>query len=349
VNQLARRGWVLRPGGRLAVAVTLCLTGIVALAAFNLTRGAPNVTLAEAGRALLHPGAAGDANVHFLLWTLRLPRVILGLSCGLALGLAGVLLQDALRNPLADPGLLGIAPGASFAVVLLTIYPEFMPSLPRPLVCLVAGLLAGLVVLVAGGSIRNPVRTILAGTVLALFFSTLTTSVLLLAPYERSGGLLGYYRYVVGSLSTAEWAQVQMVWPWLLAGLPAALLCGRALNLLQLGDELATSAGLNPFQARLVLIVIALVLVAPVVAAIGPLAFVALFAPHIARGWLATSDARSVLVLAALCGAVLVMAADTVGRLLFFPAEIPAGIWMVLVVGPLAIAVVGRTAQRAAR
>jgi iron complex transport system permease protein len=137
-----------------------------------------------------------------------------------------------------------------------------------------------------------------------------------------------------------------MVAPWLLVGIPAALLSGRALNLLQLGDELATGAGLNPFRTRIVLILIALILVSPVVAAIGPIAFIALFAPHIARGWLVSSDARQTLILAGLCGAALLQAADTAGRLLFFPAEIPAGIWTVAMVGPAAVIVVGRLARR---
>ena len=94
------------------------------------------------------------------------------------------------------------------------------------------------------------------------------------------------------------------------------------------------------------LILIALVLVSPVIAAIGPVSFIALFAPHITRGFLVTSDARQTLVVSALCGAMLLLAADTAGRLLFFPAEIPAGIWTVAMVGPAAVVVVGRAAKR---
>lgn len=331
---------------RLWLAILITLAVILGLGLYNAVRGEPNVGPGAVWRAIVAPQPVEVNPAHFLIRELRIPRVLLGLLCGAALGLAGVLLQNSLRNPLADPGLLGIAQGASLAMALFAIYPETMPNLPRPLLCLIAGLLSGLAVVGFSGSIRDPVRVILAGAVLSGFFGVLTTAVLLLAPYERTGGIGSYYRFVIGSVSAAEWDYLRMVAPWLVIGVPAALLSGRALNLLQLGDELASGAGLNPFRTRIILIVIALVLVSPVFAAIGPISFIALFAPHIARGLLVTSDARQTLVIAALCGAALLLAADTVGRLLFFPAEIPAGIWTVAMVGPAAVAVVGRLVRR---
>jgi iron complex transport system permease protein len=319
---------------------------IITLGLLNFVRGEPNVDLGEVWRAIVDPQPVEVNQAHFLIRELRIPRVLLGLLCGAALGLVGVLLQDSLLNPLADPGLLGIAQGASLAMALFSIYPEMMPTLPRPLLCLVAGIVAGLAVITFSGTIRDPIRVILAGAILSGFFSVLTTAILLLAPYERTGGLGAYYRFVTGSVSAAEWQYLRMVTPWLLVGIPAALLSGRALNLLQLGDELASGAGLNPFRTRLILIAISLILVSPVIAAIGPIAFIALFAPHIARGFLVSSDSRQTLIVSTFCGAALLLAADTVGRLLFFPAEIPAGIWTVAMVGPAAIFVVGRMVRR---
>lgn len=330
---------------RFLMALTLILLVIIALGAFNSIRGEPNVGLIEVWRAIMAPLSVEENPAHFLIRELRLPRILLGIVCGMALGMVGVLLQDSLRNPLADPGLLGIAQGASFAVALTTIYPEIMPPISRPMLCLVAGILSGGAVVLFSGTIRDPVRVILSGAVLSGFFGVLTTAVILLAPYERTGNFGAYYRYVAGSVSAAEWEYLRMVAPWLMIGIPAALLSGRALNLLKLGDELATGAGLNPFRARIVLILIAMILVSPVIAAIGPISFIALFAPHISRGLLVTSDARQTLVVAALCGAALLLAADTVGRLLFFPAEIPAGIWTIVIVGPAAITLVGRRSR----
>jgi iron complex transport system permease protein len=337
-----------RANGRLIAALAVCLVLIATLGLLNFVRGAPNVALAEVWRAVAAP-ADGASQAHFLIRELRIPRVLLATVCGLALGLVGVLLQDSLRNPLADPGLLGIAQGAGFATALSAIYPEVVPDLPQPLLCLIAGLLVGAVVVAFSGTIHDPVRVILTGAICSGFFGVLTSAVLLLAPYDRSAGIGSYLRYVSGSVSAAEWSQLWMVAPWLALGIPAALLSGRALNLLQLGDELASGAGLNPFRARLLLIFIALLLMSPVIAAVGPVAFVALFAPHIARGLLVSSDARQVLLLSGLCGAALLLAADTAGRLLFFPIEIPAGIWTVAIIGPATVAVVGRMTRRLAR
>lgn len=335
-----------RMRGRLFLGLLTPLLIIVMLSLLNFVRGEPNVDLSEVWRAIVNPQPVEVNQAHFLIRELRIPRVLLALLCGMALGLVGVLLQDSLRNPLADPGLLGIAQGASMAMAIFAIYPELLPALPRAVVCLIAGTVSGLIVIFFSGTIRDPVRVILSGAIMSGFFGIVTTAVLLLAPYQRTAGMNSYYRFVTGSVSAAEWQYVNMILPWLIIGVPAALLSGRALNLLQLGDELATGAGLNPFRTRITLIIIAMLLISPVIAAIGPISFIALFAPHIARGVLISSDSRQTLIVSALFGAALLLAADTMGRLLLFPAEIPAGIWTVIMVGPIAIFVVGRLARR---
>jgi iron complex transport system permease protein len=333
---------------RLWTAVALLLVALTALAALNLLRGEPNVAPGALWSAIVAP-RADASTVDFLIRDVRIPRVLLAVLCGAALGVGGVLLQDSLRNPLADPGLLGVAQGASLVMALAAIVPEAVPSaLPLPVLCLVAGFAVGVLVLSFGGTIRDPIRMLLAGVVLAAFFSIITSAILLLTPPDRTLGLAGFLRYTIGSLSAATWDSVLMVLPWLGLGLPAALLCGRILNLLQLGDETAAGAGLNPFRARLMLLAVAMVLVAPVIAAIGPVSFIALFAPHVARGILISTDSRQVLSIAALSGAVLLLAADVCGRLVFFPREIPAGIWTVAIVGPAAIVLTSRLSSRTA-
>lgn len=174
---------------RFWLAILLILAAILVLGAYNAVRGEPNVNLGEVWRAIVDPQPVAQNPAHFLIRELRIPRVLLGIVCGLALGLVGVLLQDSMRNPLADPGLLGIAQGASFAMALYAVYPEIMPNLPRPLICLIAGLLAGLAVISFSGTIRDPVRVILSGAVLSGFFGVLTTAVLLLAPMNARGAL----------------------------------------------------------------------------------------------------------------------------------------------------------------
>lgn len=338
---------------RLAVVLGAMVAGVVCTAAYNLSHGEPNVGLDVVWRALIGTPESEMGLNAFIIRELRLPRLVLALVCGAALGLAGVLLQDSLRNPLADPGLLGISQGASFAVAVSFFFPELIPvQWSRPVLCFIAGGAAGLVVISTARSLRDPVRLLLAGTVLSILVGTLTSTIIQLIPPEaRDGGsgLAGYLRFSAGSVSAGEWWHLQMVAPWLVVAIPAAFFSSRALNLLQLGDDMAAGIGLNPQRTRLGILVVAMALVAPVVAAIGPIAFVALLAPHVARGLLQTSDARPVLVASAVAGMLVLLIADTVGRLLLFPTEVPAGIWTILVIGPVAILAAGRIAGRTAQ
>ena len=341
---IANRWFLLTPQQRLIISsLTICLITCVLLI-FNLQRGEPDINLSQFWTLLIFEPLSGqDDTAYFLLHELRLPRAILTLACGLALGMAGVLMQDSLRNPLADPSLLGIAQGASFTMALAYIYPEWVPDIPLPFLSLLSAFCVGLMVLASCGSIRNTSRMILAGAICSGFFGVLTSAVILLSPPDRlANGLGDFLRYTAGSFSNLYWEQLKMIAPWLIFALPIAWFSGRTLNLLQLGDEMAISAGLNPRQARIILLLLALVLVAPVLASAGPIAFIALFAPHIARGLLAKSDARYTLLVSALSGALLLCAADTLGRLLLFPLEVPAGIWTIVLIGPLAIALIGR-------
>ncbi|WP_416150152.1 FecCD family ABC transporter permease [Salipaludibacillus sp. HK11] len=321
------------------VLVLLFTIGLIVI--WNLTRGAPNVPLLDLWNALFATDSENTA--HFLINELRLPRMLLVICCGGALGIAGVLLQDSLRNPLADPGLLGVSQGASFIVAFSFIYPELMPNIPLPILCLISGSLAGIAVLLLSGMNRSSIRVIICGAIVSSFIGTFTTALVLLAPPDKSVGLAGYFRFVIGSASGSSWNDLIMLAPWLIVGLSLAFLSGRALNLLQLGDDHATGMGLNPFRIRMFLLLIAMILISPVIATIGPVSFIALFAPHIARGMLRSSDSRKILLLSFLFGVVLLTIADTIGRLLFFPAEVPAGVWTILIIGPCAIAVVGRT------
>ena len=334
----------LRFAGAASAAVLLT----VPLLYLGLANGRPVLTAHELWGALFSTDPE-YGRAQFLVVGTRLPRLLLAILAGVALGLAGFLMQGALRNPLADPGLLGVSQAAAFAVALAAIYPELVPPfVPRPVLCFVAGALAGTIVLFAASNIRSTVRLILAGVVISGLFAVLTTAVIFTAPYDRtnSGGLGGYLRYTAGSFVGNYWPEYHNLWPWLLAALPLCWFSARSVNLLQLGDEMASGAGLNPGRARIVLLLISLLLVCPVIAVVGPIGFVALFAPHIARFVLADSDARPVMILSALGGAFLVVAADVAGRLLFFPIEVPAGVWTVVVITPIALLLLAARLRR---
>jgi iron complex transport system permease protein len=328
-----------RPGRLLVVlAVTLVVTAVVAV--YNLTQGEPTLSLHATWDALW--GGPGATEVQsFIVREIRLPRIVLSLLAGAALALAGVIMQDSLRNPIADPSLLGISQSAALVVSLVVLFPDTVPDFSTPFLCLFAGLATGAILVALARSIRDPVRLILIGFVLAMFYSTLTEIVTLLAPQDGANALSQFYRFEIGSVSGATWARLEGVWPWFLIAFPLSLLTARALNLLQLGDDVAAGLGMRVTRTRLIVLFIAVLLVAPAVSVAGPIAFVALMSPHIARFTLRTTNALVVLPASAAIGALTVLLADTAGRLLFFPVEVPAGLWTVVVIGPAAIWLAG--------
>ena len=272
---------------------------IAGVGCWFLMKGAPSLSFGELVRALTGKGNGPGA---FLVRDVRLPRLVLALACGAALGLAGTLLQYALRNPIADPSLLGVSQAASFVVALTVLFPTALPSAAVPFACLAAGILASVVLVVLARSIRNPVRLILVGVVLASLGATLTSATIILLPLARNIGLNQFFSYTAGSISSGSWQRVQLLAPWLAVGIPAALVSGRALNLLQLGDDVAIGRGMRVNRARLLLLGCAAILVSPVVAVVGPLSFVALLAPHLARTVVGTSNAHVVLPASAAIG-----------------------------------------------
>ncbi|MEM9131992.1 MAG: iron ABC transporter permease [Actinomycetota bacterium] len=314
-----------------------CAAIVGVCTALQLMIGEPTLSPGELIAAL-----GGEREASFVVKELRSPRIVAALVVGATLGCAGVLMQDSLRNPLADPSLLGVAQGASLAVAITTFYPALAPPVPRPILALVCGTAAGLLVVLVTGRLRDAVRLLLAGAVASSFFGTLTALVIFFAPSDRAGSVAGYQRFAIGSLSTMEWETVWRLALWSLPAIPLAFAAARVLNVLKIGDDVAANVGLDPGRARIVLMAIAMALVAPGYAFAGPIAFVALLAPHITRGALGSSDARPVLVGAAAVGATQMVAADGLGRLLLFPSEIPAGVWTIGIAGLPALYYVGR-------
>jgi iron complex transport system permease protein len=156
------------------------------------------------------------------------------------------------------------------------------------------------------------------------------------------------FLYLLGSNANHTWNDVRLVAPWLAVGLPLALLAARPLNLLRLGDDVAAGLGLSVQRTRLLLLLLAAALAAPVVAVSGPIAWVALVSPHLARRLCGRADARLVLPLAMLIGAVTLVVADQMGRLIFAPQEVPAGAWTTALAGPALLVMLRRGDSEAA-
>ncbi|MFW6212902.1 MAG: FecCD family ABC transporter permease [Spirochaetota bacterium] len=186
---------------------------------------------------------------------------------------------------------------------------------------------------------KDPVRMILIGAAIGAFFSALITVIVVLGDPNEIRAL---YTYLVGSLIGRDWDHVRLVLPWIAIALPIALLLGRQLNLLQLGDDMAEGLGLSVFRTRAVVLLVAIVLQGAVVAVCGPIGFLALVAPHMARGLLRTTDARHVLPISALIGALLLASADLVAREIFRPAELPVGLVTTAIGAPFALLLLRR-------
>lgn len=270
----------------------------------------------------------------------RLPRTLVGALAGASLGLSGALMQGHTRNPLADPGILGVNAGAAFAVCLgISVFG--ITSLSNQVwLGLLGALIASVIVFIAGaprGREPAPVTLALVGTVVTAILTALTSAVLLL----NSATITSFRFWTVGSLAGRGLGEIGDVLPFLLAGAVLAAGGSRSLNAIALGEELAASLGNRLLRARVLGIASVALLSASSVAIAGPLMFIGLVAPHIARG-ITGPDYRRIVPLSAVVGAVTVLAADVVGRIVVHPEEVQVGIVAALIGGPLFIAFVRR-------
>ena len=326
-----------RPTRRGSVRGLAVLAGALVVAALlSLVIGSRMIPVSTVLDVLLDPdGSDASTIVHGL----RIPRTVLAITVGAALGIAGALMQGHTRNPLADPGLLGVEAGATFAVVL-GIYAfgvtEFSQYAWFSLVG--AGLAAAAVFAI--GSTRggpDPVTLILAGMAVSAILLSLTQTLVL-----RDADTLDAYRFwAVGSVTGRGMDVFWQVLPFIVAGLALAALSASTLNLLQLGDDVASSLGLHPMRAKVVGVLGVMLLTGAATAACGPIAFVGLVVPHVAR-FFSGIDYRWVIPYSGFIGALLMLLADVIGRVLVRPAELQVGIVMALVGGPVFVLLVRR-------
>ncbi|GGG03474.1 ferrichrome ABC transporter permease [Paenibacillus albidus] len=303
---------------------------LAAAAIINVSSGAPEISLQElAGIILFRTGSELQLTV---IWEMRIPRIILGLLVGMMLGAAGTLMQAAMNNKLAGPELLGVSSGASLAMAAVTVLHLPVAVIIHPVIALFGGLAGGLCVVLSARGSRGTAGMLLIGMSVSAILNGLLIVLIALA---TSNDVNLLYTYLLGSLANRSWEHVIRMLPWTFIVLPIAFLFTRTLNLLQLGDEAASGLGVKALRARILILAVCTGLVAITVAQCGPIGYIALIAPHLVRSMLGTLDTRQVLPLAVLAGGVLLVAADTVARLLFYPLEIPVGVWTTLLGGGL--------------
>ena len=322
---------------RRTVIVTLaCLIAVVALALVGTVVGSSSLTIMDVARTLIGAGTPGQ---ELIVVELRLPRVVAGLLVGIALGLAGALMQTFARNPLATPDIIGVTSGASFGAVAAIVLGGGSYAIGAGLLTLglpVAAVIGALVTsaVVYGLSWRGGIdsyRLILIGIGTTATLTGVTSYLISRAQITDAAAAA---QWLVGSLSGVSWSSV---WPVLVAVLvvtPLALTQTANLEVSQLGDDISTGLGVALQRHRLIIIVCAVVLTATAVSASGPIEFVAFVAPQIARR-LARSS-RPPLLASALLGAVIVLGADALTRGVL-PGEVPVGIITAIVGAPYLI------------
>jgi iron complex transport system permease protein len=314
------------------------LVGLVVLAGLlSLAVGSRTIPLGTVVEVLLRPdGSDASTIVH----ELRVPRTVLALVVGLALGIAGALMQGHTRNPLADPGLLGVEAGAALAVVI-GIHAFGVTSLTGYAWFSLVGAGLAATAVFAIGSTRggpNPVSLVLAGAAVTALLGSLTQTIVL-----RDLDTLDAYRFwAVGSVNGRGMEVFWEVLPFIGMGLLFAAMSASTLNLLQLGDEVAASLGLRPMRHKAIGVLGVMMLTGAATAACGPIAFVGLVVPHVAR-FLAGVDYRWVIPYSGLVGGLVMVLADVTGRVVVRPGELQVGIVMAILGGPLFIALVRRT------
>lgn len=327
----------LLSSGRRATILALCTALLGACAAASLAVGALSIPLDEVLRALT---AADGSDAHVVVNELRLPRTEVGLLVGAALGAAGALMQGVTRNPLAEPGILGINAGAAFGVVLAIDLLGVATVTGYAVFALLGAAVTSLLVYVLGASGRDgatPIKLALAGAVLTALLTALTSAVLVL-----DAQTLDEFRFwIVGSLAGRDQDVVLGVLPFVLTGLVLSLACARGLNALALGDDVARSLGRRVHRTRAAAAVAFVLCAGGAVAAAGPIAFVGLTVPHVARALVGT-DYRWVVPCSMVLGALLLLAADVAGRVVARPAEVEVGIVTAVVGAPAFIWLVRR-------
>ncbi|SNY98958.1 iron complex transport system permease protein [Halomonas sp. hl-4] len=320
--------------GRQRTQMTLLLTALVAVSLVSLLIGAGDVGPL---RALAVLASSQDNDASFVVWELRAPRTLIGIIVGMALGVAGALLQAVSRNPLAEPGLLGVSAGAAFAVALTLVMGASAATLRISVAQLGAlvGCLCVLSVTRVRGVGSDPVRLVLAGAAFSGLLGSLTSLMLLFD--QRAADEIRFW--VIGSLAGRRLDDVVAMLPSMLVASVLVVVTARPLAALALGERAASGLGHHPGLIRWLVVACVAVLVGAATAIAGPIAFVGLVVPFAARA-IAGPDIRRTLWFCLPIGPLMVLAADIIARVLVAPSELPIGVLTALCGAPVLVAVV---------
>lgn len=321
-----RLGQHRRSAIRLVVAVTLTLGLLVLSVSVGAVAISPADVLAVIAHHLLSSGSAVDPITDQIIWDIRLPRALLGVLVGASLAVAGTALQALVRNPLADPYVLGVSSGASLAAVAVLLGGVAATGAPVQVAAFLGALGALLAVSALAGTssgVLPPLRLVLAGVALSYALSGITSYLIFASDNPQAAQSVLFW--LLGSLGTARWATLAIPAAALVLGCGWLIARARALDALVLGDETTATLGISAGRLRRELLVVSSLVTGVVVAVSGGIGFVGLMIPHLVRLLTGPSHAR-VLPLATVVGAGYLVAVDIVARTVNSPVEIPLGV-----------------------
>jgi iron complex transport system permease protein len=316
-----------------AVGLLVALAALALMVLISLRVGSLGITTRDAWDALFNYDS--ETYNQTVVRTLRLPRTIIAIGVGSALAIAGATMQAVTRNPLAEPSILGVSSGASFAIVTAVYYIGLTEAWQYVWFAFAGAMIASAVVFAIGSAGRDgpsPVKLALAGVVISALLSSWSSALLLLD--EETLDVVRFW--LAGSVAGRSLDTFWTVAPFLIGGSLICLFLGHQLNVLNLGEDSARSLGMRTGRTRLICSILVVLMTGAAVSAAGPIAFVGLATPHIVRSIIGP-DYRWVLPYSAIVGAILLLGADVAGRVVARPAEIQVGIMTAAVGAPFLI------------
>ncbi|WP_288228461.1 iron ABC transporter permease [uncultured Clostridium sp.] len=317
----------LKSNGRWKTSIIIVFA-IIAVSGFFVSNslGSMKIPIKEIFQVILNNTEDARRQV---IWNVRIPRTIVAALVGINLAVSGAILQGVMRNPLADPQIIGISSGAGLAgIIILILFPQHIQFVP--IVAFIGAMVASIsIYIIAWKDGIKPNRIILAGVAVSAFLGAGITGLMVFYADRVHGALM----FMAGGLSARSWPQVKMILPYTILGLILAFLMREKLNILILGDDVARGLGLNVESTRLIATAIAALLAASAVSVVGLLGFVGLIVPHIVRLIVGT-DYKYLIPGSVFLGSAVLMYSDTIARTIFSPIEIPVGVIMAAIGAP---------------
>ena len=320
------------------VFVFICLIAIILVAGYTVTIGSVAITFVEAYETIWNhiTGNIIDTRFDYVIWDLRMPRVIGGIFAGAGLATCGVVMQNALKNPLADPYTTGVSSGGSLGATLtVTLLGAGIGSTTGVIGAFVFALIpVGLMILITKMKDASPTTMIMAGIGIMYVFNAITTMLMMSAEAQTMQAI---YSWQVGTLDILKWDHIPILVSISIVGIVISMFISGKLNVLATGDESAKAMGINADSLRIWCLVLVGIVSAAIVSFTGLIGFVGLVAPHITRLFIG-SDNKFLIPAAAVFGGMLMIVADAIGRIVLFPEVVQVGVIMAFIGGPVFLA-----------